>query len=442
MGESGAYCGVCGWRSRGASCEACGAPPGAKVATEDFADLQLLGGPRPEDFPELVSAFTAYKQQDFNRMVGQCLTALGVESPRIVNLPDGPGWSFPMESAAVFLSLHKERGELSIEAPLVRLPARQRVPLMRAALELSARALGGARFCLRGELLLLRFSDRLENLAPPKLIAAIREVAVKADNLDDLFCLSFSARMVGPEARKQHFPFELLGTPRKLAHLKSAELRAGAPGVPAFQAPPPESWAARGTSPELEAQLAAADGLCEVLSTALRLSTPLRFLKEVHPATQLLVQRAALFSVYEQFRERCPQAVAFLMHPAAPVLSRLWDSRVSDLPSPLALPMLFEQLIAQRAQVPAQPSYSAEQFPSAAEAKAFFRKYAAEVEKAPSELPLRHFLLRGALCELLHRAPLPEAMAARLRQLLGQVRGKVDEASVQHLSSTLQRVLG
>jgi len=206
------FCSVCGWPLGGAGvCEACDTPAGTGAsAGEDEANPWSFGSPRPEDYPDLKNAFLAWKQKDWPRMVGQCLVALGMDTPQITNLPEGPGWSFSQDTAAIYVSLDKARGELAVESPMVRLPARQRVPLLRAVLELNE-MLGAARFCLRGDLVLLRFADQVENLAPPKLVAAIRELAIRADQFDDLLSVAFAAPLVGPEAQKQRLSWKLLG---------------------------------------------------------------------------------------------------------------------------------------------------------------------------------------------------------------------------------------
>ncbi len=123
------FCGVCGWPLKAAAvCEACEAPAGTgQKAGEDEANLWILGGPRPEEYPDLKNAFLAWKQKDWPRLVGQCLVALGVDAPQITNLPEGPGWSFLQDSAVIYISLDKARGELAIESPMVRLPALKRI---------------------------------------------------------------------------------------------------------------------------------------------------------------------------------------------------------------------------------------------------------------------------------------------------------------------------
>jgi hypothetical protein len=435
------FCGVCGWPSKGASvCEACEAPvattPGA---ARDETNVWILGGPRAEDYPDLKNAFLAWKQKDWPRMVGQCLVALGVESPQITNLPDGPGWSFSRDSAAIYVALDKARGELAIEAPMVRLPVRQRVPLLRTLLELNESALGAARFCLRGDLVLLRFAEQMENLAPPKLVAAIRELALRADQLDDLLSVGFSAPMVGPEAQKQRLPWSLLGSPRKLKHLQGAD----APPLPPPAAAVAPTIGAGSVSDGIEARLRNADALCDLLSAAAEIAKPLQFMQDVHPAIPLLLQRALLFRVFDQFRATCPDAVAMLMRAGEPVYAQFWElptgllavvggtTGTAATPLPIGLDLVVGHVIATRAQVPSQAPCAPAAFASAAEAKTMLRKYLAEVDKGPKDAKHRHFVLLGALAELLTRTRLPEATAARLRQVMseGAQRGPNPEAT-------------
>jgi hypothetical protein len=435
------YCGVCGWPLQGAAaCEACEAPAGSDVgAGQDESHLWILGGPRPEDYPDLKNAFLAWKQKDWTRMVGQCLVALGLDAPQITNLPDGPGWTFVHDSAAVYMSLDKARGELAVESPMVRLPARQRVPLMRTLLELNQSSLGAARFCLRGELVVLRFADQVENLAPPKLVAAIRSVAVHADQLDNLLSLTFAAPRVGPEAQRQRLSWQVLGSARRLKHLAGADALplasvTAAPGPP----PGPPPAAAREGGPAVpgtvldgvETQLRSADALCALLTTALDLSKPLEFMPDLPMAVPLLLQRALLFRAFDQFRESCPDAVGMLLHHGEPVYAQFWEAPVGlvakmgsaitgvPMPTPVALQIVVEHVVKARAQVGRQALPAPSPFASAAEAKTVGRKYVAEIEKGPKDAGHRHFVLLGAFAELLTRARLPEPTAARVRQLM------------------------
>ncbi len=82
--------------------------------------------------------------------------------------------------------------------------------------------------------------------------------------------------------------------------------------------------------------------------------------------------------------------------------------------------MIVEHVIAARAQVGKQAPCAPSPFASAGEAKNVLRKYLAEIEKGPKDLEHRHFVLLGAYAEAIMRARLPEATAARIRQIMNE----------------------
>lgn len=447
MADLPGFCGVCGWPLASSSCEACGAAAGETTAGEDCVDLSILGGARPEDFPELKNAFLAWKQKDWNRMIGQCLVSLGVEGPQVSPLPEGQGWAFVQDSAVIYLSTDKARGEVAVESPMVRVPARLRVPLFRTLLELNDHGLGAARFCLRGDLVVLRFADRLENVAPPKLVAAIRELALRADGWDDLLSRAFSARMVGPEAQRKFLAWTFLGTPRRLANIRGSDL-------PPMALPAPESGAAPVSAGSaaapfdaaLEARLQVADALCDLLRSVQALQKPLLFMTNLGPAVPVLLRRALLFRVYDEFRETCPDVTSLLMRSGRTAYSQPLESQggleTAETVRVQILDSLLTELIQSRAQVGPQEPCPPELFKSAAEIKGTFQKYLAEIEKGPRDPSFRHFLLLGAFAELLHRSRLPEVTAERLRGVV--VEGKKRGASadgVAYLTGMMRGVI-
>jgi hypothetical protein len=475
MTEPPGFCGVCGWPLAAPSCAACGASAGDVPALEDYVDLSILGGARPEDYPELKNAFLAWQQKDWNRMIGQCLVALGVESPQITPLPEGQGWAFVQDSAVIYLSTDKARSEVAIESPMVRVSARLRVPLFRTLLELNDRALGAARFCLRGDLVVLRFADRLTNVAPPKLVAAIRELALRADGWDDLLALTFSARMVGPEAQRRYLAWTFLGTPLRLANLGGSDLPPLA--MPSVSSTVPESGAApeggpaaasaaSPTSPNsavaarlpidpaVAARLQIADALCDLFRATQALQKPLLFMTNLAPAVPLLLQRALLFRVYDEYRETCPDVVSLLMRSGKNTYGQLWEPAQPGFrdsargaegfgiaaPSALTLDSVLTELIRSRAQVGPQSPCVPELFRSVVETKETFRKYLEEIEKGPRDLAFRHFLLLGAFAELLHRTRLPAPTAERLRNVMTE--GKRRGASADAVAYLIERMWG
>lgn len=88
---------------------------------------------------------------------------------------------------------------VTLEIPVVRLPQTKRVAALRAALMLSDEAACAARFCLRLDLLVLRFVARLDALLPSLLRSVAREMAGFAVRAEERFALAFDARPAIPE---------------------------------------------------------------------------------------------------------------------------------------------------------------------------------------------------------------------------------------------------
>jgi hypothetical protein len=448
---AGRRCPTCGWPGAGAPCECCGAS-GEPAGGEDDHSLLLLAGPQPEDYPALRAAFTAWRQKDHARMVGQCLVALGVDAPQVASLPTGPGWTFAQDSAVIYLSLDKATSDFAIESPIVRLAARQRVPMMRALLELNDSAVGAARFCLRGDLVVLRFTDRVQNLSPPKLVAAIRDVALRAHRFDDLLSVTFAAKLVGPEAKKHHMGWQFVGTPRKLAVVRSADVpreaharvapptasRTPATSPTASSRPPPNSGA---PLPEhVEKRLRDAPALCEMLRRANDLTTPLYFAK-MHVAV-LLLQRAAVLRACERYSESCADVVALLVEQVPGMVQGFWGIPAvhsKEDTTAAFVSTLFTRVIGKRAHVGGQPQVRVPPFAGPDDTKAHFRALLAEIDRGPADIPYRVFVLAGAFAEMLVRSRVTPALADRLRAELREVDARGDTAEVAAALSDLMR---
>ena len=70
------------------------------------------------------------------------------------------------------------------------------------------------------------------------------------------------------------------------------------------------------------------------------------------------------------------------------------------------------------------------------EAKQHLAPYVSEIDQAPSDLELRHFLALGALSELLVRTKLPAATQERLRGIIGHARKEGAKQPVVELMMT------
>jgi len=224
------FCVSCGFPLRGPRCEICGSDQAAlPLAEGGVRDLRarLDGG----ETQGLERAFEAFRNKDLVRFVGHVVTAEGGAATRSVTTPDGPGWIAPIRSALVFASLNSIAGDFLLQAPVVRVPRAQRIPVLRLALELSAQELPTARFCLRDDLLILRFSAPLASLTPPLLRDFLREIGHLAARSAEIFAVSFDANPALTEAERSVAGFEALGRPRKL-RLGAGMMRSSPPPAP------------------------------------------------------------------------------------------------------------------------------------------------------------------------------------------------------------------
>jgi hypothetical protein len=163
--------------------------------------------------------------------------------------------------------------------------------------------------------------------------------------------------------------------------------------------------------------------MCELIRQALALATVLSF--EEKPHTMLLLVRAAVFRAVHDHIAVLPSAVAYLYRATRSVTREIWTtkadpSRNAALPVPVAEPALgaLEQILAARANIPKEKPVVIEPWVSAAQAKEHLGKFLVEIELAPQDPMLRHYLALGALCELLVRARLPSATDQRLRDIV------------------------
>ncbi len=416
------FCGGCGFPGEDAVCAACGRSRETPVQEHPPKRSGRVLAPSPTDFPALATAFAAWGQRDFPRMVSHCLESAGIRIPQPETLPRGLGWMFFQHSAAVFISLSRD-GELAVESPLVLVPSEQRVALFRALLELNEASLGAARFCLRVDKVILRFVDRVENIAPPKLMEAIREVALAADHFDDLLAHRFSAPMLGPEVKKHKTPWQLLGPPVVLkidvdappARFELESLSdhvAGASGR-SFLPPVDDAEELELARPVRSAASEEEAGPLAMLGQAQQIAE--RHLEE--GVLGLLVLRAAAYKARALFRvEHQPQASWLLRGLGA------WLGALPEVPSG----GLFAKLKLQGG--PGRPSFSEVNgvladildnsavigpewngvypipaFTSPEDARQHVRKLVAAVAGAANDDELRGLVLEGALCEMLLR---------------------------------------
>ncbi len=208
------FCAACGWPLGGMRCEACGAER-MDLELRDATELEIL--PEPALGAAGDKAVEAFRKQEWTRFVGYIVTAEGDASARTVATEDGPGWIATIDGAALFVTLALVGQEVTIEAPVVRLPRHQNVAVLRSALEGLVRVGELSHACLRDDLLLLRARVRLAATSPGMLRRVLREAGRAAREATEMLGAAFLARPAIASNERGHVGFEALGTPRKLA---------------------------------------------------------------------------------------------------------------------------------------------------------------------------------------------------------------------------------
>jgi len=189
-----------------------------------------------------------------------------------------------------------------------------------------------------------------------------------------------------------------------------------------------------------------ADKLCDLLHRTQTLATSLSFAER--QATTLLLVRAVVYRAMYDFADTLPDAVSYLHRTTAPALRQIWSSTApadKNAPMPMAEPSLLamERVVAQRGQMSKEPKHVLQAFTTPAQAREHLAKYVEEIEQAPNDQPLRHFLAIGALCELLVRARLPSQTTQRIKDIVAHAQRKVDEpaSSLDLMMVALKRII-
>lgn len=448
MGESD-FCHVCGWPAGqllGQACEACGTPPGGGPLGRDADDDCALRGPEPGDYPHFEGAFLAWQKRDWTQMVSQCLAALNIEEAQMSKFPVGPGWAFTCDSAVVYLHVHLKREELAVESPVVMVPERKRIPMMRTLLEMNDHSLGSSRFCLRGDRVVLRFADRITNVSPPKMADVIREVAILADRYDELLSVTFSAPQIGWDAQVDSMDWSYLGKSRRLENVVLRPRDEPRKGDPAGLARPAAKRRAA-SAPGGSVAPAAGDAdaqrdLCRLLRESLELAQKGDLDRESH----VLLQRATIYRAVAEFGDRCAGPVGELLRSGRGIVGELLGAPGSGLApcdvDPRSMDQAFESLVAANGCSEERGTAQVSRFRSAGEAKRHILQYQSLLEQGPHDTRFRHFVLIGALQELLARARLSKRARQELSAALDEAcAAPACDASTERMLTSLRGIV-
>lgn len=194
-----AHCGECGFPRGGSErCRACGATP-REIQRENVVALESLVGFQPARYPEYQTAFRAQSAGEYSRMVADVLAA-GGHTSTLSQSARGAHWRIVVHHAPLSVIL-TDSHQVIVEGPVVRLPERRRVPLMRAMLH-QAMTTGPARVALRGEDLLFVFEESARTLVPPALNAAINTVGIYSFRYEYILALTYDAGERGRHASR------------------------------------------------------------------------------------------------------------------------------------------------------------------------------------------------------------------------------------------------
>lgn len=537
------FCSTCGFPLRGSRCEACGsaqdvAPP--RDTGDDIPTKQTQFRPYAPDLDfdvtGLERAIDAFQKNDTSRFIEQLVVAEGGGTTRSAPTPEGPAWIATVRGGMLFVTWKPGADELVIEAPIARLPSRQRLPALRLALELCARDAASSRVCLRGDLLLLRFNARGSLLTPSALRHYLREVGHLGSRYAGLFMVGLDALPVMSDDQRASVGLDLMGRTKKVqfgggggvrrSMPPPAQERPRADGAPPRPAPPPPPAPqrqarrdddisgieaapeaipavlspaygkspsvppppladdrvkravpapppvpqrpapppppppppppARPAQPEVEidagsrrGDIPAASGGSPALSPSDRLCMLLRQAQslasltlEERPASMVWLVRSAVFRAVYDFKDTLPDAVAHLYR-CTGVGKDPAGTRASQLNLPAAEPalLIMERVIVARANMPKEKPLALEPMVSAQQAKEHVARYLTEIDKAPGDAALRHFLALGALTELLVRTKLPPQTDQRLRDIVAHAqREGSKQQAIDLMMTALQRI--
>lgn len=182
------------------------------------------------------------------------------------------------------------------------------------------------------------------------------------------------------------------------------------------------------------------DPFLELLHKAQTLGAVLSFADQ--PASMCLLIRATVYRAIFEFESVAPGAVAHLFQATLPMTKEIYITapgvRRGSMAIPAASPAfeVMAKIVAQQGQVDTGETLAIQPITTAQDAKQHLARYVSEIDQAPSDLELRHFLAVGALCELLSRTKLPPATQDRLKGIVAHARKEGPKQAVVELMMT------
>ncbi len=185
---------------------------------------------------------------------------------------------------------------------------------------------------------------------------------------------------------------------------------------------------------------------CDLLHKSQTLGAVLSFADQ--PATMCLLIRATVYRSLLEHDKAVPNAVSALFHGTADATKEIYitapGKRRGAMAIPAAAPMfeLMANLTAQRGEAAPGERPSIVPITTAQDAKQHLARYVSEIDQAPADLELRHFLALGALSELLVRTKLPAPTQERLRGIVTHaVKEGAKQQAVDLMMTALTRMM-
>ncbi|WP_437673657.1 hypothetical protein [Sorangium sp. So ce131] len=214
------------------------------------------------------------------------------------------------------------------------------------------------------------------------------------------------------------------------------------PALPEVEIEPPSR---RGLPSRPESPNTTADRFCQLLRDAQLLGNALSF--QERPGVMVLLIRCTVFRAILDYGDALPDAVAHLYRCTAAATRELVQAEggarranTAGVAEPAFVAM--ERLIAARGQVPEEKPLHIDPLTTAALAREHLGRYLREIERAPADPMLRHFLAIGALSELLVRTKLPAKTEQRLRDIVAYAqRDGAKPGTIDLLMTALSRIV-
>jgi hypothetical protein len=242
-----------------------------------------------------------------------------------------------------------------------------------------------------------------------------------------------------PKPREEHTP-PTAPSPADVPPLRGSNHpppAAAKPVTPAAPAVSPITQTSAASPPKAGSRHAA---LCELLHKAQTLGAVLSFADQ--PATMCLLIRATVYRTILEHEQAAPGAAAHLATSTATLTKEIYITAPGKRRGSMAIPPTapaFEtmaDIVAKEGVVQSSEPLVIQPITTAQEAKQHLARYVSEIDQAPSDVDLRHFLALGALSELLVRAKLPPATQERLKGILAHARKEGPKQQVVELMMT------